>query len=275
MKRWIVMCAAALLATPLAAQDVTSRSGGIIVKQVIKDGKVVNEDVEVFGDLDEDEAKRYLKALTRSKKSEAKRGAKKRSGKKARAKAHADGKRLTLRFGDEEVAIELPEQVRELLEGLHGLELRGDHGGRVHIVPPRFRWHHGEDVDIDLDIQGLHEQMQDALRGLKKHGLHFHFDHDHHVVPGLRFRAAPKGQRYRLRRDRDGDRRIEVEIEREDRAPRAKKRTSRRADTSDRNDAARKIDRLEAQIRSLRKELQSLKKQRRGSTVRTSNAVWL
>lgn len=262
MKRWITMCAAAMLAAPLAAQDVTSKSGGIIVKKVIKDGKIVSEDVEVFGDLDEDDAERYLKSLTESRdgKKQKKRSAKanrKKAGKRGKAAAR---NRITLRLGDEQIDLELPAQVEELLEGL-----QSRHGAHVRVRPPQLHWHgHGE---LDLDLEGLHERMQEALRGLGKHGMHFHFDRDHRV-PGHTFRFAPGLRRYHLHRDHDGDHDVDVEIERDRRAPKAR-------GSKDARDAARKIERLEDQIRSLRKELRSLKKRLSGSTVRTSDVVWL
>jgi len=61
------MLAAFVFCAPILAQDsktdVVTKSGGIMVKKVIENGKVVDEDVEVFGDLDDEVCDRIREKL--------------------------------------------------------------------------------------------------------------------------------------------------------------------------------------------------------------------
>ena len=69
LKSWLTAVAAVLVAVaPAWAQttqekagaNVEVRSGGVVIKKIIKNGEVVNENVEVFGDLDDQTRERIL-----------------------------------------------------------------------------------------------------------------------------------------------------------------------------------------------------------------------
>ena len=69
LKSWLTAVAAVLVAAaPAWAQttqekagaNVEVRSGGVVIKKIIKNGEVVNENVEVFGDLDDETRERIL-----------------------------------------------------------------------------------------------------------------------------------------------------------------------------------------------------------------------
>lgn len=69
-KSWLIALVATLLAvSPAFAQstrpdpEVKVRKGGIVVKKVMKNGEVVDEDVQVFGDLDDETRRRVLELV--------------------------------------------------------------------------------------------------------------------------------------------------------------------------------------------------------------------
>lgn len=69
LKSWLAALAAVLVAwSPAWAQatqekaqeNVVVRSGGVVVKKIIQNGKVVTEETEVFGDLDDETRDRIM-----------------------------------------------------------------------------------------------------------------------------------------------------------------------------------------------------------------------
>ncbi len=291
MKRWIAMGIVALIATPLAAQ-VETKSGGIIIKKVIKNGKVVTEDVEVFGDLDEDDAKRYLKRL--GKKPKSSKGKKSKRAKKSKRKSSRDA--LILRWNGEDHALDLGTHLRDALKDLHreGGPLHGLRGLPGHLEGmmkrPEMRQFKLELKDMGRD---LHEQLEDALGDLKQHGIQLR------LAPGSErghvFKLAPKVFRYRAEKrddhhdgddgddddDSDDKGAMIVEFDVDTGAVKAKAKSKKSSKSRVRarrkaSDTDGTIERLESQIRALRSELHELKRGLgRPAVKKTSNDVWL
>ena len=134
--------------------NVVTKSGGVVVKKVIKDGKVVDEDVEVFGDLDDTVRDKILKMLKEGEKG----GCCPRGG--IHSWVFPFSKKFSSRLED---YLEDPFQKhihKHMEKALKGL--KKDYGHKLKV--------HGFTDDFGDKIQ---MEVKKALKGLDLHGLHF------------------------------------------------------------------------------------------------------
>lgn len=229
MKQWLIaMIAAALVGGAATAQEVKTKTGGIIVKKVIKNGKVVDENVEVFGDLDDDEIEKHL---GRMKKLDVK-----KLKKLGKSKAGAHGKKHVRVFkwrsdDDDDVSVDFDfdfgghdfgESVRKHVhKSLKGaLEGLGENlGSELEVVirglGKKLHGHLGraleelDDVEIDVEdlgelkkhLKGMNRRFKDAekhfdkaMKKFRKHGMRWKFgDKAIHLGPGRTFHLFGDG----------------------------------------------------------------------------------
>jgi hypothetical protein len=186
-----------LLCAPALAQsgkvDVVTKSGGIVVKKVIKNGEIVDEDVKVFGDLDDETRDRILGLVKVRKPGDDRKKARKlkkklknkcdgcdccRGGawiigpddKKAHVFSFTPG--LSFHLDDEDLPFgdELEKHIKKALKGKHlgGMFYvhPGKGPGRLHVGP--------------LGLEGLGEQIRKQVeKALKEHGLNAEGLEDH------------------------------------------------------------------------------------------------
>ena len=165
MQKFLILALVAALVAcgPVLAQEdpdskvnvkVETKSGGIVVKKVIKDGKVVDENVEVFGDLDEKIRDQVMKMLKKGEKGGCCPGP---GG--IKSWVFPFSRSYAFRLGDEEDG-PLHKHIHKHMEKA----LKGMKKGLGH----RFKVH-GFKGDLGDQIQ---KEIQKALKGLDLHGLH-------------------------------------------------------------------------------------------------------
>jgi len=183
------LVAALLLCSPALAQsgkvDVVTRSGGIVVKKVIKNGEIVDENVEVFGDLDDETRDRILDLVKIHKPGDDQKKARKL---KKKPKKEGDGcdccrggawiigpddkkthvfsftPGFSFRLDDKELPFgdEIKEHIEKALKGEHL-------GGMFYVQPGKGLGH----LHVGpLGLEGLGEQIRKQVeKALKEHGL--------------------------------------------------------------------------------------------------------
>lgn len=186
MQKFLILALAAALVVcgPAMAQEdpdskvkvnVVTRSGGVVVKKVIKDGKVVDEDVEVFGDLDDKIRNQIMKMLKEGEKG----GCWKGSG-SIKSRVFPFNRSFSFQLDDDEdcpLGKQIHKQMQKALKGM-----KMDLGKQLKIHG--FMDNHGD------RIRG---EIRKALKGLDLHGLHILPEHIEKHIKIFKGKKLPGG----------------------------------------------------------------------------------
>jgi len=207
LRSWTAaLVATLLLCSPALAQSgkvgVVTKSGGIVVKKVLKNGEIVDEDVKVFGDLDDETRDRILGLVKIRKQGDEKKKTVRMLRKKAEEKAGKKTEKkkeegcdcckgrvwffgphdlkthvfsfkpgITLRLDDDDLPF--GDEIRKHIEKA----LEGKKPGALHLHPGAG----GLQLRLGLPgLEGLGQRIQKEVeKALKEHGL----DVDDFAVP--------------------------------------------------------------------------------------------